>query len=160
MTAQSLFRRVAIFTSALAVIAVVSVPSAPAKSSKQVVTPCCELLVPSWLKYRTNGNGIVSVGGTMYLSVNSLSARSSVDATSQLIESLEVREVTYEKDSSQWSVRTGFLEDGSIFYIRAEFDRGCDEAGFLVVTYPSKKKKAYYNDVTAMSKSFRADLCG
>ncbi len=96
----------------------------------------------------------------MFVSVDSMSVRSSIEGASLLIEAIRVRKVTYEKDSSQWSVRTGFLEDGSIFYIRTEFDRGCDEAGFLVITYPQKKKKAYYNDVTTMSKSFRADLCG
>jgi hypothetical protein len=139
----------------------VQLPTANAAStSKRVQMPCCELRVPSSLRYRYSGSGIISVGGSLLVSVDSLEAGSLDEAYQYLIESADIREITYREASSQWAVASGFMNDGTIFYIRTEFDRGCGEAGYLIINFPKSQKKSYTGAVSTMSKSFRADLCG
>jgi hypothetical protein len=129
-------------------------------ATRRVETGCCELQLPTWLKYRTVEMGLQSYGSPLAVTVDSVASSGPEDTASEIVGALGTASVTYEQSSSIWAVKSGFLRNGNIYYIRAQYDRGCGEAGVLILSYPKAKKKAYAADVAAMSKSFRADLCG
>jgi hypothetical protein len=132
-----------------------------AASSKRVTTNCCELRAPSSLRFVRQGDGATAVNGDLNVAVFTLTTDSAVEATYQAVEAMGGGSVTYQTESSQWAVKSGYL-DGTdiIYYLRAEYDRGCGEAGVIQITFPKSKKKQYEAATATMSKSFRADLCG
>ncbi len=129
-----------------------------AATTKRIVTDCCELRAPSYLRFGSDGNA--SYDG-LTVSVYSMSTQSSINATDEVVDSMGGGSVTYETSSSRWAVRSGLLSGTDTgYYIRAEYDRGCGEAGVLQITFPKSKKAQFSAAITTMSKSFSADLCG
>jgi hypothetical protein len=133
---------------------------AAAASTKLVVTSCCEFRAPTNLRFAISGNSAEASNGGLNVSV--FATRGFGDAADEAVAAMGGGSVTYETASSQWHVKSGYLTESptTIYYVRVEFDRGCDESGVLVITFPMAKKPTFSGAVTTMSKSFRSDLCG
>jgi hypothetical protein len=133
---------------------------ASAASTKLVVTSCCEFRAPSNLRFSIDGDSAEASSGGLSVSVFSTSGFN--DAADEAVAAMGGGSVTYETASSQWHVKSGYLTESpsTIYYVRVEFDRGCDESGVLVINFPKAKKPRFSGAVTTMSKSFRSDLCG
>ena len=125
------------------------------------MTNCCEMRAPTSVRFAIDGDQARGESGGMSVLVRSISTDSAQNALFEAIDQMGGGSITYESNSSQWAVKSGFLNDSKlIYYVRAEYDRGCGAAGILQVTYPKGKKASFSGAVTTMSKSFRADLCG
>jgi hypothetical protein len=129
-----------------------------AAATKRVQTGCCELRLPSSLRYRLSGDGITSVGGSLSVVTNSLEAGSTAEAFQDLIESSDIRVVSYFDSTLEWAVASGFMNDGAVFYIRTEFSGNCKKPGYLFIKYPDSKLKKYSSAVTTMSKTFSCEV--
>jgi hypothetical protein len=129
-----------------------------AAGSKRVATSCCEMRAPSYLRFNSQG---VATSNGVEVAVYSMPSSSSIETTFEVLDSMGGGSVTYETATGIWAVRSGFLSGtDTIYYIRAQYDKGCGEAGVLRISYPKSKKPQFSSAVATMSKSFRADLCG
>jgi hypothetical protein len=134
--------------------------AAAAPSTKRVVTSCCEFRAPTAIRFSVSGDRASGSYQSFRAEVDSVSSSSSEVAVYDTLDGLGGGEETYQAASSQWAVSSGFVPGPTVYYIRAEFDRGCGEAGVLTITYPKSKQKQFGSWVGILSKSFRADLCG
>lgn len=147
-------------TFTVATAALTGARSGDAASTKRVVTDCCELRVPAAMQVSTNGNEAQGRWGDLNIQVRASEASSAADAVDRVVADNGFGRATYRTSSSQWAVKSGYYEGEGIYYVRAEFDRGCGLSGTLVITYPKANRGRYDASIATMSKSFRSDLCG